>query len=152
MYFDKMSMATSLEVRVPFADHDVVSFCTSLPDNRRVRRGRRKELLKRVSQGYVDDRIVNKRKRGFFRSAVGAWLNAHRGLVREVLLDERTRERGIFEHAEITKLVHSVGSSGRTGEPLLACLMIELWMRHFVDRDGSIGQRTRPIDQTATDS
>ena len=55
LYFDKVSMASSLEVRVPFMDHDVVAFCASLPDDRRVWRLQRKELLKRASDGLVED-------------------------------------------------------------------------------------------------
>jgi hypothetical protein len=78
LYFDKMSMAASLEVRVPFMDHDVVAFCSALPDARRVWLGRRKELLKRASRGLVDDAIIDKKKRGFFHAALGAWLRAHR--------------------------------------------------------------------------
>ena len=69
LYFDKMSMATSLEVRVPFADHDVVSFCYGLPDDRRMMRGRRKEILRQISRGILDDATIDKRKRGFFRAA-----------------------------------------------------------------------------------
>ena len=89
LYFDKISMAASLEVRVPFMDHDVVSFCSQLPDSRRVWRLRRKELLKRASRGLVEDAIIDKPKRGFFHSALGAWLEVHRdGLVPDTLLDE----------------------------------------------------------------
>lgn len=137
MYFDKMSMATSLEVRVPFADHDVVAFCTALPDDRRVRRLRGKELLRRVSRGLIDDEIIDQKKRGFFRAAVGTWLETHRdGIVREVLLDERTLSRGIFEPRELRALAGGIGGGGRVGEPLLACLLLELWHRRFVDADG----------------
>ncbi len=53
LYFDKMSMANSLEVRVPFTDHDLVSFCLSLPDRRRIWLLRRKELLRRATRGLL---------------------------------------------------------------------------------------------------
>jgi len=138
LYFDKMSMATSLEVRVPFADHDVVSFCMGLPDNRRILRGRRKELLRRVSRGLLDDATIDKRKRGFFRAASSTWLNTHRdGIVRDTLLDRRARERGIFDPGAVAALVEQPQGSGRSGEPLLAVLLLELWHRHFVDADGA---------------
>ena len=97
LYFDKMSMATSLEVRVPFMDHELVEFCTRLPDSRRVYHGRRKEILKRASRGLVEDAIIDKPKRGFFHSALGAWLGVHRdALVRETLLDGRALARGQY--------------------------------------------------------
>ncbi len=141
LYFDKMSMATSLEVRVPFADHDVVSFCMSLPDDRRIMRGRRKEILRRVSRGLLDDATIDKKKRGFFRAASSTWLNTHRdGIVRDALLDERARSRGIFAPGAVEGLVSQSQGSGRAGEPLLAVLLLELWHRQFIDADG-VGQR-----------
>jgi asparagine synthase (glutamine-hydrolysing) len=144
LYFDKMSMATSLEVRVPFADHDVVSFCTALPDDRRVWRLRRKELLRRVARGLIDDTIIDQRKRGFFRAAVGTWLGSHRdGVVRETLLDERTRLRGIFDQRELRRLIAGSGGRGRNGEPLLACLLLELWHRKFVDGGSTANAASR---------
>jgi asparagine synthase (glutamine-hydrolysing) len=137
LYFDKMSMATSLEIRVPFADHDVVSFCMSLPDDRRITRGRRKEILRRVSRGLLDDATIDKKKRAFFRSASSTWLQANRGgIVEDALLDERARARGIFNPGAVEQLVSQSPGGGRSGEPLLAVLLLELWHRHFIDSDG----------------
>jgi len=137
LYFDKMSMARSLEVRVPFADHDVVSFCMSLPDDRKISRGRRKEILRRVSRGLLDDATIDKKKRGFFRAASSTWLSTHReGLVRDTLLDHRTRSRGIFSVGAVEDLVAQPLQPGRSGEPLLAVLLLELWHRQFIDADG----------------
>ena len=148
LYFDKMSMATSLEVRVPFADHDVVAFCLALPDDRRIMRGRRKEILRRVSRGLLDDETIDKRKRGFFRSASSSWLAANRdGLVRDALLDGRARSRGIFAPAAVEDLIGQAGS-GRAGEPLLAVLLLELWHREFIDGDGA-GRRAPPAAHPA---
>jgi asparagine synthase (glutamine-hydrolysing) len=137
LYFDKMSMATSLEVRVPFGDHDVVSFCMGLPDDRRILRGRRKEILRRISRGLLDDATIDKKKRGFFRAASSTWLNTHRdGIVRDALLDERARGRGIFAPGAVEGLIAQSRGTGRAGEPLLAVLLLELWHRTFVDADG----------------
>ncbi len=138
LYFDKMSMATSLEVRVPFADHDVVSFCMSLPDDRRITRGRRKEILRRISRGLLDDATIDKKKRAFFRAASSTWLQANRGgIVEDVLLDERSRSRGIFEPGAVEGLIAQSRGTGRAGEPLLAVLLLELWHRQFIDADGA---------------
>ena len=138
LYFDKMSMATSLEVRVPFADHDVVAFCMGLPDDRRIMRGRRKEILRRVSRGLLDDATIDKKKRGFFRAASSTWLNTHRdGIVSDALLDERARGRGIFEPGAVESLIAQSRGTGRAGEPLLAVLLLELWHRYFIDADGA---------------
>jgi len=135
LYFDKMSMATSLEVRVPFMDHDLVSFCFALPDNRKVRRGNRKELLKRVSRGLIDDEIIDKRKRGFFRSALGSWLRAQQGgLLEQTLLDPRTDERGLYRRPEVERLLQASGGGDVKADQRLFCLfLLERWMREWVD-------------------
>ena len=135
LYFDKMSMATSLEVRVPFMDHDVVSFCLALPDSRKVRRGNRKELLKRVSRGLVADDIIDRPKRGFFRSALGAWLQAQQGgLLEQTLLDPRTAERGLYRQAEVERLLQIAGGGDiKADQRLFSLFLLERWMREWVD-------------------
>ena len=137
LYFDKMSMASSLEVRVPFMDHDLVAFCYALPDSRRVWRGRRKELLKRASRGLVDDAIIDKKKRGFFHAALGTWLKVHRDEVfRETLLDERASGRGIYRPGSLVHLIDSAGEHGKKlDQRLFSLLLLEKWMRLFVDAD-----------------
>jgi len=135
LYFDKMSMATSLEVRVPFLDHDVVSFCLALPDSRKVRRGNRKELLKRISRGLVADEIIDKPKRGFFRSALGSWLQAQQGgLLEQTLLDPATRARGLYREDEVQRLLRSSGEGDIKVDQRLFCLfLLERWQRQWVD-------------------
>ncbi len=137
LYFDKMSMATSLEVRVPFMDQDLVSFCYALPDARRVSRGRRKELLRRASRGLVDDSIIDKKKRGFFHSALGAWLRVHRETVfRETLLDTRARARGLYRDETLRHLIDTAGERGKKlDQRLFSVLLLEKWQRLFVDPD-----------------
>jgi asparagine synthase (glutamine-hydrolysing) len=138
LYFDKMSMAASLEVRVPFLDHDVVSFCTSLPDARRVWLLRRKELLKRASRGLVPDWVIDKKKRGFFHSALGSWLRVHRDEVfADKLLDQRTRERGQFRPDALEMMVRDAGERGKKhSQVLFSILLLEQWQRYWVDADG----------------
>jgi asparagine synthase (glutamine-hydrolysing) len=140
LYFDKMSMATSLEVRVPFADPDLVAFCMQLPDNRCVVRGRRKELLRRASRGLLDDSTISKKKRAFFRNASSTWIQSHRRQIADVLLDERARNRGIFMPGAVEQLIGRSNGTGRSSEPLLAVFMLELWHRQFIDAD-SAGRR-----------
>src|SRR5262249_20911974 len=74
-YFDRTSMAHSLEVRVPFLDHEVVEFCAKLPADLKVHRLTTKYLLKHASRGLVPDQIIDKRKLGFFRGASAQWLS-----------------------------------------------------------------------------
>ena len=149
LYFDKMSMAASLEVRVPFADHDLVTFCTALPDDRRIRGWRGKELLRRASVGLVDESIINRPKRGFFRSASGSWLAHQESLVRETLLDPRCADRGVLDAGTLRSWLAKPDQTGRRGEPLLMAFLLERWHRQFVDSDGIAHQRARAARQAA---
>ena len=136
-YFDRMSMATSLEVRVPFMDHDVVEYCMGLPDSRRVLRLARKELLKRAARGLVDDAIIDKPKRGFFHSALQAWLRVNRdSVVAPNLMDGRARDRGMFRSDAVAQLVGRAGTSGKKeAQVLLSILLLEMWQRTWSDAD-----------------
>jgi asparagine synthase (glutamine-hydrolysing) len=136
LYFDKMSMATSLEVRVPFMDHDVVSYCYALPDSRKVRLGNRKELLKRAARGLVDDEIIDKKKRGFFHAALGTWLTEQRGgLIEETLRDPSVAKRGLYQMEEVERLLQLGGKGGIKADQRLFCIfLLERWMRDWVDK------------------
>ena len=140
LYFDKMSMAASLEVRVPFLDPALVRFCTELPDSRKVWMGRRKELLKRASHGLVDAEIINKRKRGFFHSALGAWLRVHSdALLSDTLLDPRALARGQYDATAVRGLLADAGAAGKKADQRLFCLMLlERWQQLFVDGARSV--------------
>lgn len=152
LYFDKMSMATSLEVRVPFADHQLVNFCMALPDDRRIRRLRGKELLRQVSAGLVDGAIIDRPKRGFFRAGASSWLTARRSLVRETLLDERCTKRGLLNSGLVRQWLDEPLQHGRGGEPLLTAFLLERWHRLFVDDDGIAMQHVKVARQTARNS
>ncbi len=138
LYFDKMSMATSLEVRVPFVDHQLVSFSVALPDSRRVWLMRRKEVLRRAARGLVDDSILRKKKTGFFNAALEPWLRTHQSYVRDVLLDPHTLGRGLLAPAELAALAGDAGERGRkAAQVVFAALLLELWQRLWVDGDGT---------------
>jgi asparagine synthase (glutamine-hydrolysing) len=135
LYFDKMSMSASLEVRVPFVDDRLVSFSLALPDSRRVWRLRRKEVLRRAARGLIDEQVLAKKKTGFFNAALEGWLRTHReGFVRDVLMDPRTVGRGQLEPGALAGLIADAGESGRkNAQVLFAALMLELWQRLWVD-------------------
>jgi asparagine synthase (glutamine-hydrolysing) len=149
LYFDKMSMATSLEVRVPFADHELVNFCMALPDDRRILRLRQKEILRRVSRGLVDEAIIERPKRGFFRAGASSWLSARRSFVRETLLDGRCMSRGLLNVALLRRWLDEPLKEGRGGEPLLTAFLLERWHRLFVDADGLAAREADHARQAA---
>src|SRR5205814_9030375 len=89
MYADKLSMAHSLEVRVPYLDRTVVECVQRLGANLKVRNGTRKWLHRRVCQSYLPPRILKRKKRGFASNVVDEWFRSSlHGVLRKVLLDE----------------------------------------------------------------
>ena len=136
-YFDRASMAYSLEVRVPFIDHRVVEYAATIPTTLKVRRLRTKHLLKEASRGIVPDRVIDKRKLAFFRGSVAGWLNAQTSsAVTDRLLDPSARYAEFLDRRAVEELVRSQTDGGRAelGQLLLSILMLEVWLSSYVPR------------------
>jgi asparagine synthase (glutamine-hydrolysing) len=129
---DKMGMANSLEVRVPFLDNRVVDFVRRVPAHYRVRRWTLKRLLKAALRGIVPDFVLDRSKRGF-GGPMGAWLRTDlRPLVAQVLAKNRLRRDGILNGEVVASVLaaHDAGKEDHT-EAILACLVFELWRERF---------------------
>jgi asparagine synthase (glutamine-hydrolysing) len=105
MRVDKMTMATSVEARVPFLDHELVEFALALPPEMKVRDGVGKFLLKRaVSKSLLPDHIVYRKKQGF-GAPVAEWFKGDLGRrAQEQIRSSALRERGLLDYAEIDRL------------------------------------------------
>jgi asparagine synthase (glutamine-hydrolysing) len=139
-YFDRASMAHSLEVRVPFLDHHFVEYCATIPASLKVRGTTTKYLLKRASRGLVPDRIIDKPKIGFFAASVDKWFAAQAGgVISDYLLAPSPRCAEFLDQEVVTRLVqdHAAGSDMRQGKLLLAILMLEVWLTSFLPEAGS---------------
>jgi asparagine synthase (glutamine-hydrolysing) len=135
-YFDRASMAHSLEVRVPFLDHHFVEFCARIPSRMKVRGLTGKVLLRRAARGLVPDSVIDKPKVGFFRDSVELWLSSQaRGEVRDWLLDPSPRYAEFLDQGAVRRLVEADGAD-RPGNDhvLLAVLMLEVWLSSFLPR------------------
>ena len=135
---DQMSMATSIESRVPFLDHKLVEFVAGLPDEWKLRGWTTKRVLRQAMTGLLPASILNRPKMGFpvpFAQWTrnGSWA----GVVRDVLLDRRARERGIVDVSAVKTLLtdHASGST-EGGDRIWALLNLELWYRTFIDKQG----------------
>jgi asparagine synthase (glutamine-hydrolysing) len=136
-YFDRASMAHSLEVRVPFLDHQLVEFCARIPANVKVKRLKTKSVLRLAARGLVPDRVIDKTKVGFFNSAVDDWFRAQAaGAVRSGLLSDSPRYAEFIDRNEIERLLtaHANGGGQAFGYPLLAVLMLEIWLSTYLPR------------------
>jgi asparagine synthase (glutamine-hydrolysing) len=132
---DKMTMATSLECRVPFLDHELVELAARMPCDIKVAGGELKSLLKRSLRGLLPPDILQRRKRGF-GAPMGAWLKGElTGLVAHLLSRQSITSRGFFHHAPVTHLVADHRASRVDGtDRLLALLNFEVWCKVFLDR------------------
>jgi asparagine synthase (glutamine-hydrolysing) len=134
---DQMSMAASIESRVPFLDHHLVEFAARLPDEWKLSGFTTKRVLRMAMQGVLPKAILNRPKMGFPVPFAGWTRGPWREVMRDVLLDQRTRERGIFETAAVSQLIDD-HAANRTqgGDRLWSLLNLELWFRTFIDGDG----------------
>ena len=143
-YFDRASMAHSLEVRVPFLDHRVVEYCAGIPAELKVRRLTTKYLLKRASRGILPDRIIDKRKIGFFAASVDGWFRDQAdGAIAEYFLAPQPRYAELLDPQVVRDLVrrHAETPNRTDARLLLAILMLEVWLSSFLPR--ALGRRAR---------
>ena len=135
---DRMSMAHSIESRVPLLDNNVIDFAATLPSHLKIHNGRRKHVLKEAIAGLVPASLLDRRKQGF-GIPLGVWF---RGGLTDVFADvlgsPRTRQRGYFQPAFIDRLTQE-HLSGRRDHTLRLwqLLVFELWHRHYVDSPGA---------------
>jgi len=131
---DQMSMAASIESRVPFLDHPLVEFVAGLPTRMKLRGWRTKHVLRECMRGLVPAPILTRRKMGF-PVPVGAWLRGpFHTVADEYVIGERATARGLFNPESLRRLVEE-HRSGRVdhSEQLWALLNLELWQRTFLD-------------------
>ena len=134
---DQMSMAASLESRVPFLDHHLVEFAAALPTRLKLRGFKTKWILRESVRSILPREILTRKKMGF-PVPFGLWMRSGwQGVARDVLLDRRTRERGIIEPAAVEQLLAAHVDGRQDGADAIWSLMnLELWYRTFIDGEG----------------
>ena len=135
---DRMSMAHSIESRVPLLDNDVIAFAATLPAAMKIKNGRRKHVLKEVAATLLPRGIIDRKKQGF-GVPLGTWFRGHlRELFADTLLSPTALQRGYFQPAFVNRLVaeHLAGTRDHTLR-LWQLLVFERWNREYVDRRGS---------------
>ena len=132
---DKMSMAVSLECRVPLLDHQLVELAATMPAAIKVREGRLKYLMKAALADLLPDDILNRKKRGF-GTPMGAWLKRELApVLRRLLAPQVVDSRGLFRHAVVDRLMADHDANRIDGtDSLLALMNLEIWSRIFLDR------------------
>jgi len=131
---DKMTMATAVELRVPFLDHRVVEFAATIPSSLKLRRGKGKWILKKAMAGRLPDEILRRPKLGFPTPLALMFKRDLSSYVRDTLLSRGAASRGYFDQRHITALVdeHLAGTRDHH-RTLWQLLVLEEWHRTFVD-------------------
>src|SRR3954470_4354391 len=134
---DQMSMAASIESRVPFLDHHLVEFAAGLPPRMKLRGFSTKWILREAVKSLLPTEILTRKKMGF-PVPFSVWMRGPMAdAARDVLLDSRARQRGITDPAAVAALLdaHRNGTADG-GDALWSLLNLELWYRTFIDGEG----------------
>jgi asparagine synthase (glutamine-hydrolysing) len=134
---DQMSMAASIESRVPFLDHEFVEHVVTLPGRYKVRGWQTKAVLREALRDLVPPQILTRRKMGF-PVPVGRWLRGpFWSIVEEFVLGPRALQRGLFEPSFLRRLAdeHRTGRAEH-GDRLWLLANLEIWQRIFLDGEG----------------
>lgn len=140
---DRMSMANSLEARVPLLDHKLVEFAATVPPELRLRQGNGKYIFKQAMRGLLPEQIIDRPKKGF-AIPLRHWFRGDlNGFVQDLLLSPSSRARHIFNPGYIQKLLQ-LHDRGRPLElQLWTLISFELWCRRFLDR--AVPTEARPL-------
>jgi asparagine synthase (glutamine-hydrolysing) len=131
---DKMSMAHSFELRVPFCDHKLMELCASIPFSVKLKGLKLKNLFRKVIKGILPDEIINKRKQGFM-VPLADWLKDDLSdFVNDILSEQAIKKRGYFNAKYVFEILdlHSKGKKVLTHQ-IWALLVFELWAKEYLD-------------------
>ncbi len=145
---DKMTMATSLEARVPFLDHELIELVAQVPARLKIRGTQLRDLQRRAMRPHLPAEVFGRRKRGF-GCPVGRWFREDlRDLVRDLLAPPSIRRDGLFDSAAVQQIVeaHEQRRADRT-ETLLALVTFQIWREQLRDATAAapIGMRNRAV-------
>ncbi|MGH9880070.1 MAG: asparagine synthetase B family protein, partial [Pyrinomonadaceae bacterium] len=132
---DKTSMASNLEVRVPFLNRVMIEMAARMPPSLKLKGFKRKYILKRALENVLPHDVIWRKKAGF-GAPIRSWLRGSlKPLVDELLSEETVKSRGLFQPAEVRRIVEA-NLSGREDFSLqvFQLLNFELWQRQFIDQ------------------
>jgi asparagine synthase (glutamine-hydrolysing) len=142
---DQMSMAASIESRVPFLDHKLVEFAARLPVNMKLRGLTTKYILRKSMAGRLPKEILTRRKMGF-PVPIGSWLRGQFShVVDEYVLNSRALDRGVFNSDFVRELVARHRAGENHSERLWALINFEIWQRRFLDGEEERSETGAPV-------
>ncbi|MBK6864179.1 MAG: asparagine synthase (glutamine-hydrolyzing) [Ideonella sp.] len=143
---DRVSMAASLESRVPLLDHRITDLVSSMPPRMKFRGGELKYLLKRAAGNLLPPPVLERKDKMGFPVPLHLWARGSaRDFFGDILLSRRAAERGIFDLAEVEQLMNHEHAFGRR---LWGLLNLELWFRTFIDAEAPSAARIASVAET----
>ena len=132
---DKMTMANSIELRVPLLDHRVLEFAASLRPGLKLNGRNTKYILKKALSKEIPNEIRNRKKTGF-PVPYASWLrNDLKDIIWDVLTDGKTIARGFFRKDAVESLLHANSNGTDYSKEIFSLLSLELWQRTFLERE-----------------
>jgi asparagine synthase (glutamine-hydrolysing) len=133
-YSDRASMATSVEVRVPFIDKTVIEYGMSIPSHLKFKKGESKYILKKAAEKTLPNNIIY-RPKASFGAPIRSWIsNELKPLVDDLLSQENIEKRNIFNYDEIKTMIDEDRNGIKDNAyRIYQLLTLELWYREFVD-------------------
>ena len=148
---DRMSMAASLESRVPLLDHKLIEFVTRIPASMKMKGMETKHILKRAVRDFVPPEILDRPKQGF-GVPLQKWINEQlRARIRETLTGQRARQRDYIDQRYVNILLDEHERHRRDhSAQLWSLFMLELWSQIFVDNASPVKTESLSADDLAT--
>ncbi|HKR27799.1 MAG TPA: asparagine synthase (glutamine-hydrolyzing) [Acidobacteriaceae bacterium] len=132
---DKMTMANSVELRVPLLDHKVLEFAASLPPKRKLSGKTTKYILKKTLSRQIPAAIRNRKKTGFPVPYASWFRNDIKDLAWGVLTDRKTTSRGYFRKGAIEQLLAAHTAGKDNSKEIFSLISLELWQRTFLEKE-----------------
>lgn len=131
---DRMSMRHSLEVRVPFLDHELMEYCATIPPELKMRHFQKKYLLKRAAARFLPAPVINHKKQGF-TGPMSHWLRTDlKALVGRKLSRENIGRHGLFEYDTVERIVSDHINGRETNDALIwSMLVFQSWFEWYMD-------------------
>jgi asparagine synthase (glutamine-hydrolysing) len=133
-YSDKLSMAASIEARVPLLDNKVIDFMRGIPPSLKLRGYNQKYIMRKAMEDILPHEVIARRKASF-GLPVRSWLrNELREMLGDLLSEKRVRERGLFRPEAVARILHENQTGVRDHtQSLWSFLTLELWQQAFID-------------------
>jgi asparagine synthase (glutamine-hydrolysing) len=135
-YGDAISMAFSIESRLPFMDYRLVDFSFSLPDDFFISQGKGKYILRESLKNILPEHINNDNRKLGFPSPINTYLDNNKKLIKRILLSPKAISRNIFDENKLDKFIHSkLDTSLNSGRFIFRLICVELWFSIFIDNE-----------------